>query len=79
MVDAMIVQWRRQPDAYALDIGFIDDEPHLVEVNDAWVTGYYGGGGLSPLMYARWLQARWSEILHQQKRRPGSGAASGKG
>ena len=49
--------------AYALDFGVLDTgETALVEVSDAWSTGYYHGS-LRPDMYSLWLEARYRQIL----------------
>ena len=61
-VDSMILAWRAQPRAWALDVGRLAGG-HLavVEVNDAWATGLYAGA-LQVREYAEWLQTRWDEI-----------------
>ena len=59
----MIKAYTRQPIAWALDVGFTaNGNLLLVEVNDAWATGYYHEG-LTPGAYTNWLTARWEEIL----------------
>lgn len=51
----------RSPAAYALDIGVTDTgETIVVEVNDGYSMGAYG---LDPLLYAKFLYARWAEIM----------------
>lgn len=48
------------PKAYALDFGVTKDgETILVEVNNTCSIGSYG---LEPVLYARFLSARWVEL-----------------
>lgn len=57
---------RDAPVAYALDMGVLSDgSTVLVEVNDAWATGYYGRD-MSPKAYLQWLWARWSQLLESR-------------
>ena len=53
----------KAPNAYCLDVGVIEDHrglhTTLVEVNDAYAAGDYG---LDPILYARFLEARWCEL-----------------
>ena len=49
--------------AYGLDVGVLSTgETALVEINDAWATGYYKGT-LTPQDYLMWLEARWEQLL----------------
>ena len=51
------------PHPYALDMGVLSSgDTALVEVNDAWAIGLYGGA-LKPYDYVRFLAARWSNLL----------------
>lgn len=48
---------------YALDMGVLaSGETALVEVNDAWAIGFYGGA-MSPQDYTRFLVARWNGLI----------------
>lgn len=68
-VEEMVAAWTTAPVAYCLDVGqaafpLPNDGGYglwttLVEVNDAHSAGHYG---LDPLVYARWLEARWCEL-----------------
>lgn len=62
-VKAMIKAFKLvAPAGYALDIGVTDKgETLVVEVNDGYSLGAYG---LDPLLYAKLLSARWSELMH---------------
>lgn len=62
IVKAMIKSYLYcSPAAYALDIGVTDrGETTAVEVNDGYSMGSYG---LDPLLYAKFLYARWAEIM----------------
>jgi hypothetical protein len=47
---------------YALDMGvLLSGETALVEVNDAWAIGLYGGA-LTPYEYLRFLTKRWEDL-----------------
>lgn len=51
----------RMPAAYALDIGVTaNGQTLLVEVNEGYAVGSYGLNGLT---YARFLEARWVELV----------------
>lgn len=64
MVQEMIKVWNGAPCAYALDVGRTDrGNLILVEVNDAWATGFYPSGSLRPADFARWCAARWAEMV----------------
>lgn len=59
----MVKAWSEAPSAYALDVGRLaSGELALVEVNDAWGTGFYSYGTLSAKGYADWLAQRWQEL-----------------
>lgn len=49
---------------YSVDIGFVNDTPLLVEINDGWSLGYYQGGTCSRLNYVSLIVDRWHEILN---------------
>ena len=56
----MVAAWKSAPKAYCLDVGVTDNgQTLLVEVNDAHSAGDYG---LHPIIYARFLEARWCEL-----------------
>lgn len=57
---AAVAAWPGKPRGCALDFG-VDDRGRtlLVEANDGFALGAYG---LPPLLYARLLSARWSEM-----------------
>jgi hypothetical protein len=66
IIREMVLSWKTAPAAYCLDVGVMkwerdggDDVTTLIEVNDAYSAGTYG---LDPLMYARFLEARWCEM-----------------
>ncbi len=54
---------------YAIDVGMADGELVLVELNDAWATGYYSDG-MSNAQYLSWLHTRWLEICAGNKPKP---------
>jgi hypothetical protein len=48
---------------YALDMGVLaSGDTALVEVNDTWAIGLYGGA-MKPYDYVRFLAARWNNLL----------------
>lgn len=59
----MVRAWTDAPRAYCLDVGVVEDGADgatvLVEVNDAYSAGTYG---LEPIIYARFVEARWCEM-----------------
>lgn len=58
----MIHDYKDAPAGYALDIGVTDkNETVIIEINDGYSLGCYG---LDPLLYAKLLSARWSELTH---------------
>lgn len=64
-VESMINDWDGAPVSYCLDVGrFVDGTFALVEVNDAWATGYYKGT-IKRIDYARWLHARWESLTNR--------------
>lgn len=55
----MISAFENRPIAFALDVGVSNGETFLVEANDAYSLGTYG---LDPMLYAKLIHARWSEL-----------------
>lgn len=57
-----IKEYKTSPVAYSIDFG-LDDQGRslLIEVNDAYSLGCYG---LSPVLYAQMIEARWDEITN---------------
>lgn len=51
-------------DTYAVDIGMVNDQLVLVELNDAWATGYYTRS-MTQTQYLSWLHTRWLGIVNQ--------------
>ena len=57
---------RGAPVAFALDVGVLDcGATALVEVNDGWALGYYGGT-LEPRQYVQLLMRRWRQLCAQK-------------
>ena len=64
-IQNIINDYTNSPIAYALDVGLTDDNIFmLIEVNDAWGTGYYPNGSMSKKDYALWLYSRWEELMN---------------
>lgn len=60
MIEAF-TKWEDRPMACSMDICCTKDgRTLLVEINDAYALGCYG---LSSVMYARFITARWSQLL----------------
>jgi len=63
LIPRIVEDYTTAPVAYTCDLGVLDTgETAIVEFDDAWACGCYG---LEPRLYARWLKARWIEILTQ--------------
>lgn len=60
VVESMVGAYGGAPRAYAFDIG-VTTHGHtlLVEVNEGYAVGSYG---LQPVLYAKFLSARWAEL-----------------
>jgi hypothetical protein len=60
IIEEAVASWGEKPRGCALDFG-VDEQGRtlLVEVNDGFALGAYG---LPPLLYARLLSARWTEL-----------------
>lgn len=51
----------KMPAAYSLDLGVtVDGRTLLVEANEGYALGHYG---LASLVYARFLEARWEQLI----------------
>ena len=60
VIEEAVESWQEKPRGCALDFGLdARGRTLLVEVNDGFALGAYG---LPPLLYARLLSARWSEM-----------------
>lgn len=60
VIEEAVATWVEKPRGCALDFGLdAQGRTLLVEVNDGFALGAYG---LSPLLYARLLSARWAEL-----------------
>ena len=60
MIESCIREFRDAPDAYAMDVGVTkENETILIEINNTCSIGSYG---LEPILYAKFLSARWSEL-----------------
>lgn len=58
------IKWDDRPDACSMDICVTTDgRTLLVEMNDAYALGCYG---LHSLFYARFLSARWSQLMNRE-------------
>lgn len=58
--------WEERPAACSIDIAVIKQnglyKTILMEINDAYALGCYG---LDPLLYAKFISARWSQLLNR--------------
>lgn len=64
VVESCIKDFRNAPQAYAIDFGITEkNETILIEVNNTCSIGSYG---LDPLLYAKFLSARWSELTNTE-------------
>jgi len=61
IVTSAIEGFKSRPAAFSIDFGLTDDGRTLcVEVNDGYSLGSYG---LFPMLYAKMISARWSEMV----------------
>ena len=61
IIEQAVADYSTAPAGFAMDFGVTDrGETRLVEVNDGYSLGCYG---LDPILYARLLCARWSELV----------------
>lgn len=67
-VRSWLEQWPEQPAGFGVDVGIMDGKTALVEVNDGYALGYWGGDEAA---YARAFVARWREMVTDQRVRPG--------
>jgi len=60
-VGSAVIKFRSAPRAYSLDFGVTKGgQTILVEANDSFALGSYG---LQSVLYARMIEARWSELM----------------
>lgn len=60
VVEACVKDFADAPNAYALDFGITKErETVLIEVNNTCSIGSYG---LDPVLYAKFISARWAEL-----------------
>ena len=60
VIDSCVQDFDGAPNAYTLDMGITKDgETILIEVNNTCSIGSYG---LDPVLYAKFLSARWAEL-----------------
>jgi hypothetical protein len=59
----LIEAYKDAPAGYSLDVAVTGDGTRLIECNDAWSLGYYGGDCVD---YFRMIKFRWQEILKSQ-------------
>jgi hypothetical protein len=65
VADLTISQFQGAPIGYVVDLGITNEgQTLLVEVNDGFSVAAYG---LTPRLYARFLEARWVEMVQQAR------------
>lgn len=64
-VQGWIDEWPDRPAGFGIDVGVLHSthETVLIEVNDGWALGYWGG---HEACFAETLAARWAEIVGGQ-------------
>lgn len=61
----LVAKYKDSPAGYSLDVAVCSNgETELIECNDAWALGYYGGEFVD---YFKMVKARWLQILKLQK------------
>jgi hypothetical protein len=63
IVNSMIERYTTQPIGYTIDVGIVNDETVLVEVNDGWSLGYYPWGTMTEQKYIELITKRWNQIF----------------
>lgn len=63
-VISMINDYHDQPIGYSIDVGLVNGETVLIEVNDGWSLGYYQWGNMNPNAYIQLITDRWIQICH---------------
>lgn len=62
IVEACVRDFEDAPNAYAIDFGITSDHKTiLIEVNQTCSIGSYG---LDPILYAKFISARWAELTN---------------
>jgi len=67
IVESMIESFTSQPNGYAIDVGIMNGETVLIEINDGWSLGYYPWGNCSEKDYVALITARWTQIRYIKK------------
>ena len=62
-IEYLISNYKDAPVGYSLDVAVTEKGTKLIECNDAWALGYYGGDFVN---YFRIVKERWLEILRKQ-------------
>ncbi|HLP22144.1 MAG TPA: ATP-grasp domain-containing protein [Chitinophagales bacterium] len=62
VIKSLISAYTDAPAGYALDVGVTGKTTQLIECNDAWGLGYYGG---NPSNYFNLVKNRWLEIINE--------------
>ena len=62
-IEYLISNYKDAPIGYSLDVAVTEKGTKLIECNDAWALGYYGGDFVN---YFRIVKERWLEILRKQ-------------
>jgi len=63
VVKQMIDKYISAPIGYSIDIGIVDGNPVLIEVNDGWSLGLYLWGTMTNVKYVELVTKRWIEIV----------------
>ncbi len=63
VINSLVAGYEKAPVGYALDVAVTSQGTIVIECNDAWALGYYGG---NPANYFNLVKDRWLEILAEQ-------------
>ncbi len=63
VINSLVAGYEKAPVGYALDVAVTSQGTIVIECNDAWALGYYGG---NPANYFNLVKDRWIEILAEQ-------------
>lgn len=63
LVEEMVSAYSTQPVGYSIDVGLVDGQTVLVEVNDGWALGLYTWGTMTDAAYVELITRRWQQII----------------
>lgn len=62
VINQMIDAYATAPAGYAIDVGIVNNQTVLIEVNDGWSLGLYPWGTMTNQKYVELITKRWKQI-----------------